>query len=221
MVGPASTKGGPLHEDTFNGASCRIDARSERHRHDLLPARRPERCVLRCPLRPHQCHPADPRPPRAGLRLHGAGLCHGDRQTFRLCRGARSRLPQHHGRAFDRLCRQRAGAGADRPDPAGDDRAQCRLAARTAGPTRHHARPHQVGRPHPLARRGSGTGQRGLPPSAFRPPAPGGARMRTGYLGTPRAGRVDEHAGSRPIPARSTRKPSNAPPSCWAVPSGR
>ncbi len=28
-------------------------------------------------LRPHQRHPADPCAPRAGLRLHGAGLCDG------------------------------------------------------------------------------------------------------------------------------------------------
>ena len=47
---------------------------------------------------------------------------------------------------------------------------------------------------------------------------PVGAGMRHGYLGAQGAGRTDRRAGRRPIPARSTRTASSAPPSCWAAP---
>ena len=194
------------HEHTDHRPSRRVDAGSERHRHDLLSARRAERCVLRRPVRPHQRHQADPCPPRAGLRLHGAGLRHGDGQAVGLCRRAGPGLPQHHGGAVDGLCRERAGAGADRPDPAGHDRPQCRAAARAARPARDHARPHQVGRPHQRARRGARPGQRSLPPPAVRAAASGGAGMRDGHLGAQGAGRAHSHAGQgRPLPRRRGR----------------
>ncbi len=93
----------------------------------------------------NQRHQADPCAPRAGLRVHGAGLRHGDGIAVGLRRRARPRLPQHHGGAVDSLRGERAGAGADRPDPAGDDRPQSRPAARTARPARDHARPSPSG----------------------------------------------------------------------------
>ena len=142
-------------------------------------------------------------------------------QAVGLRRRAGARLPQHHGGAVDGLCGERAGAGADRPDPAGHDRPQCRAAARAARPARHHARPHQVGRPHQRARRGARPGQRSLPPPAVRPAASGGARMRDGHLGAQGAGRAHSDAGQgRPLPRRRGRA-SSAPPSFWAARSAR
>jgi acetolactate synthase-1/2/3 large subunit len=54
---------------------------------------------------------------------------------------------------------------------------------------------HELGRPHPCAGRGAGSGQRGLPPPVVGPPPPCGAGMRHGHLGTTRAGRADCNAG--------------------------
>ena len=209
-------------QNPHHRSSRRVDAGSERHRHDLLPARRAERSVLRRPVRPHQRHPADPCAPRAGLRLHGAGLRHGDAASLGLCRRARAGLPQHHGGAVDGLRRERAGAGAHRPDPAIDDRPQCRPAARAARPARRSCAASPSG-PTASPRRPRRPAWSTRPSAACSPGRrrPVGAGMRDGHLGAQGAGRVDRRRRRRPTPARSTRTASSAPPSCWAARSGR
>ena len=186
----------------------RVDAGSERHRHPLLPARRPERSVLRRALRPHQRHPADPCAARAGLRLHGAGLRDGEPASPRP-------MWSCPGPGFLNTTAALSTAYAvNAPVLALTGQIQQSMIGRNVGLL--HELPDQLAIMRGLtkwadrisvARRRARPGQRSLPPPPVGTPAPGRARMRHGHLGAPRAGRVDRHRGDRrSLPGRRGRR---------------
>ena len=198
---------------------CR-DADRPRARHHLRPAGRAERPAVRGAvqvLRPaaHGAHP-----PRTGRRLYGARRGAGDRQAAGLRGGAGAGPAQCRRRAAHRLCHQRSGARADRPNSRCRYRPRPRPAARDPRPGRNHQAAGRSRRAHPQAGAGvAGDGTR-VARDAHRPARAGGARMRHRRLGQVRSGDA-ARAAAHSAAQRSTTTPCARRQSSLAAPSGR
>ena len=103
-----------------------------------------------------------------------------------------------------RLRDQRAGAVHLGTDPVEPDRPRLRPAARDPGPARDPARADEMGRAHQSPERDRPSGQRGVPPDAARPAAPGRARNAARHHGAGGRGRP---AGCRERAAPAAARP--------------
>ena len=149
----------------------------------------------------------------------GAALATGRPQAYAVVPGPGP--AQYRRGAAHRLWHERAGAGADRPDPAGRHRPRPRPSARDPRPGRHHLRGWSTS-PRASARRTRRRAWSPRPCGPCAPAGPGRPRSNARSMSGAAAGRWRRSAAARRCRSRrSTTTPCSPPPSSSAPPSVR